>query len=379
MRILLVGEYNRSHASLKDGFVSLGHEATVVGMTDGFKKVDVDIEIKHYYKKKPNRYFRSALVRLFKIDLHSKSVIRQLKKHKSKLQDSDVVQFINESSFLATAKAEKKIFDMLASWNGKTFLLSCGTDYPSVKFAMDKKFRYSILTSYFEGKIDKSHFSLGLKYLKPDFQQLHHHIYGKIHGVISNDLDYALPLENHEKHLGMIPHVINTEKLKFTQLKIGEKIIIFHGINRRNYFKKGNDIFEKALAEIEKRFRNKVNIITIEDVPYSVYIKAFDSAHILLDQIYAYDQGYNALEAMAKGKVVFTGAEKEWLEYYNLKEDEVAINALPDVEAIVNKLEWLITNPEKLIEIAQNARNFVEREHDYIVCAKKYLEMYRRF
>jgi len=36
--------------------------------------------------------------------------------------------------------------------------------------------------------------------------------------------------------------------------------------------------------------------------------------------VYAYDQGFNALEAMAKGKVVFTGAEKEWLELYNLEE-----------------------------------------------------------
>ena len=32
-------------------------------------------------------------------------------------------------------------------------------------------------------------------------------------------------------------------------------------------------------------------------------------------------EGFNALEAMAKGKVVFTGAEKEWLDYHNLKED----------------------------------------------------------
>ena len=29
----------------------------------------------------------------------------------------------------------------------------------------------------------------------------------------------------------------------------------------------------------------------------------------------------NALEAMAKGKVVFTGAEQEWLNHYDLKED----------------------------------------------------------
>ena len=38
-------------------------------------------------------------------------------------------------------------------------------------------------------------------------------------------------------------------------------------------------------------------------------IKNYEQAHIILDQVYAFDQGYNALEAMAKGKVVFTGAE----------------------------------------------------------------------
>ena len=89
--------------------------------------------------------------------------------------------------------------------------------------------------------------------------------------------------------------------------------------------------------------------------------------------MYAYDQGYNALEAMAKGKVVFTGAEKEWLEYYNLEEDTIAINALPNAREIAKKLEWLINNPEKIIEISINARQFIEEKHNYILSAKKYL------
>ena len=67
--------------------------------------------------------------------------------------------------------------------------------------------------------------------------------------------------------------------------------------------------------------------------------------------MYAYDQGYNALEAMALGKVVFTGAEKEWVEFYNIKEDSVAINALPDISKIVKKLSWLIENPLQLKSI----------------------------
>ena len=99
-----------------------------------------------------------------------------------------------------------------------------------------------------------------------------------------------------------------------------------------------------------------------------------DNAHILLDQVYAYDQGFNALEAMAKGKVVFTGAEKEWLDYHGLVEDTVAINALPDVAAIVEKLSWLIENPDKIVEISKNARTFIEQRHDYVKAAQDYLD-----
>ncbi|WP_317127428.1 glycosyltransferase [Aequorivita ciconiae] len=77
---------------------------------------------------------------------------------------------------------------------------------------------------------------------------------------------------------------------------------------------------------------------------------------------------------MAKGKVVFTGAEREFLEYYNLKEDEVCINALPDVDYLYGKLENLILNPQQLIAISNSARKFIEKEHNYISIAKKYLE-----
>jgi len=75
--------------------------------------------------------------------------------------------------------------------------------------------------------------------------------------------------------------------------------------------------------------------------------------------------------------VVFTGAEKEWLNYYNLEEDTVAINALPDANRIAKKLEWLILNPKKIIEISKNARTFIEREHNYITIAQKYLDIWK--
>ncbi|MCB0744118.1 MAG: glycosyltransferase family 1 protein [Ignavibacteriae bacterium] len=376
MKILLVGEFNRSHKFLKEGLESLNHTALVVGLQDGFKKVDTDIVINHYFESKFLKKARLLFFKLFGVDLHAISISKQIKNKKKELSNFDIVQFINEAPFLCTAKIEQEIFDLLNQWNRKSFLLSTGCDYPSVLFAYQKQFRYSILTPYFENKVTKKQFKYIFKYLSPEFLALHYHIYKNIKGVISCDLDYSIPLNDHPKHLGLIPHPINTDKIKFSKLDMDNKFVIFHGINQQNYFKKGNDIFEKALSILEKKHADKIEIITVKNMPYNDYIAAFDKAHIVLDQVYSYDQGYNALEAMAKGKVVFTGAEQEWLDVYELDEDTVAINALPNPNSIANKLEWLILNPDKIENISKNARIFVEKEHHYINCAKRFLELW---
>ncbi|WP_339752304.1 glycosyltransferase [uncultured Winogradskyella sp.] len=375
MRVLLVGEYNKAQLNIKKGLELLGHEAIVVGTTDGFKKVDVDIDLKDYFNSFLIRKFRILLYKLFKIDLFAISIKKQIKAKRKQLSNYDIVQLVNEAPFSFDRKSHHQIFNWLKEWNNCPFyLLSCGLDYPSVSYAFDKKFRYSILTPYFENKGSKKDFSPALSYLTSHHLKLHTHIFNKIEGVIANDLDYHIPLIDHPKYLGMIPHAIDLSKLIYKAPKIEDKIIIFHGINTYNYYKKGNDIFEDALAIISQKHSDKVEIIVVKNLPYKDYIKSFDKAHILLDQVYAYDQGFNALEAMAKGKVVFTGAEQEWEDYYNVEKDTIVINALLDAEAIALKLEWLIENPEKLIDISKKAREFVETHHDHINCAKQYLK-----
>ncbi len=378
MKILLVGEYNKAQLNIKKGLEILGHEAIVVGTTDGFKKVDVDVEIKDYFTSYLLKKIRVLLYLIFKIDLLAISVKRQLKSKKAQLSNYDIVQLVNEAPFSFERRSHRQIFDWLKAWNDCPFyLLSCGLDYPSVSYAYNKKFRYSILTPYFESKGSKKDFSPALSYITTEHLKLHTHIFKAIEGVISNDLDYHIPLLEHPKYLGMIPHAIDLSELRFKTPIIEDKIIIFHGINTYNYYKKGNDIFEEALNIVSKKYASRIEIITAKNLPYKDYIKSFDKAHILLDQVYAYDQGFNALEAMAKGKVVFTGAEQEWLDYFQIAEDTVAINALPDAEKIARKLEWLILNAEKITEIALNARRFVETHHDHRLCAQQYLSLWQ--
>lgn len=374
MKILLVGEYSRLHNSLKEGLQALGHQVTLVSTGDQFKKFPSDILLKRRYHSGFSKKIKVGIYKMFGIDITSIALKNQFFSHKEEFKDFDVVQLINESPFSIAAKEEKEIISFLKKNNKKLFLLSCGADYSSIKFAYDKKLRYSTLNPFFDGKVSEKDSDPALKYLRPEFVSLHKFIFEEMNGVIASDLDYHIPLIGVEKYLGLIPNPINTSILEQPPFLIDDKIVIFHGINRGNYFKKGNDYFEAALRKIEDKYNAKVELITVESVPYSEYISAYNSAHILLDQVFSYDQGYNALEAMAKGKVVFTGAETEFLEYYGLTENEVCINALPDVDYLFEQMEDLILNPQKLIAISNNARKFIEKEHNYISISKKYLE-----
>jgi len=375
MKILLIGEYSRLHNSLKEGLIKLGHDVTLIGTGDGFKNYPIDINVSSKLSK--NKVLKSiskVIDKVFGINLIQLENAYRFNKILPKLKGFDVVQLINERSIKSHPNKEIKLLKKLVSQNKKIFLLSCGTDYSSVKFAYDEKFRYSILTPYLNDNSLKDHYKHILKYISQPYLKLHKFLYKNIDGVIASDLDYHIPLNQHPKYLGLIPNPINFEKLDFQSLIIHGKINIFHGINSSSYIKKGNIYFDEALDIIKEKYSDKVNIVVTRDIPYSEYITLYNECHILLDQVFAYDQGYNALEAMAKGKVVFTGAEQEWLEYYNLVEDTVAINALPDAEKIAKKIEWLILHPEMIIEISKNARAFIEKEHDYVKIAKRYAE-----
>jgi len=379
MKILLVGEYSRLHNSLKEGLQELGNEVFLVAMQDSFKKYSSDFNYDARTSELPffrflNKFFR----RIFKHDLEVLERGIRFFLILYKLKNYDVVQFINETPIQTFVWLEKLILKKLIKQNKKVFLLSCGADYVSVNFAKQGKFRYSIFDFFSEDKTIQRHFKHPLRYLKPKFQKLSEFLYKNINGVIASDFDYVLPLEGNAKFLGLIPNPINMNKLNYEKIYIKDKIVIFLGINRNSYLKKGIPYFQKALEIIKAKYQNKIDVFITENLPYHQYINIYNDCHILLDQIYAYDQGYNALEAMAKGKVVFTGAEKEFLEYYNLKEDQVAINTLPNVNYLVKKLSYLIENPQKIYEISQNANFFIKQKHDYITVANKYLEIWNK-
>lgn len=378
MKILLVGEYSRLHNSLKEGLKDLGHDVILVGDGDYFKNYPVDIKLIRRFQKGFLRRLKNLIFRLSGFDVSSWLMLRSAMHHKNALQGYDIVQIINESPLGIGPKYELRFVNWLAKHNDKLFVMACGTDYISVKFAMDKNFRYSILEPFFQGKVSQKDYAPILKYLSHEHLALHKAVAQLCHGYIASDLDYALPYQGVEKYLGLIPNPINVERIKFIPQNENKKPIIFHGVNTKNYFKKGSDYFDKALEIVTKERVNSCEIIRTQDLPYDEYMKKLTQSDIVLDQVLGYDQGYNALEAMAQGKVLLTCAEKEWRKHYDIPEHCVALNALPDAQKIASLIIELIDHPAQRVVLGEQARKFVEEHHDYKKISQKYLDLWSK-
>ena len=378
MRILLIGEFSRLHNSLKEGLVALGHEVVIIANGDGFKNFPVDLSTKaKWCETKLGNIPRQIIYRLTKLDIAKLEYGIRFWLHLNKLKGFDVVQLINEAPIQTIPSWERLLLQKIFLQNKKTFLLCCGVDYIVANHLIHKKERYSIMNPYFENANSKAEYQFIFEFLTENHKRTHDLVYQNIEGVMASDMDYVLPLQKHSKFLGLIPNPINTSKINYSEIGITDKVVMFLGINRSTYYTKGISFFEKAIEFIREKYPDKVEVIIAENLPYQEYISLYDKAHIVLDQVYGFDQGYNALEAMAKGKVVFTGAETEFEKHYNLTE-KVAINALPDVDYLVESLSDLIEHPEKIKAIGNHARTFVENEHDYIMIAKKYSETWKK-
>ncbi len=377
MKILLVGEFSRLHNSLKEGLVVLNHDVQIVGTGDDFKAFPVDYSITPTIITSSAlfKFINKVFYKLFKSDLQLLERGIRFYFLLTKLKNYDLVQLINSDALETYPIASRFLLQKLFNQNKKISLLICGEDTPIVEYLLKKEMKYSILSPLFADEKLRKNYNYSLKYTQPNYRKTFNFITQKSSSIITSDLDYKIPMEKMGYDAHFIPNPINTDKIAFEPLKIEDKIIIFLGINNSSAVKKGTMFFEKALAIIKEKYPTLVEIIITRSIPYKEYIEAYNKAHILLDQVYGYDQGYNALEAMAKGKVVFTGAETEFTAQYHLTE-KVAINALPNVDSLVEELSFLIENPEEIIAIGKRARSFVEKEHHYIDITKEYFKVW---
>lgn len=377
MRILLVGEYSGFHNSLKHGLVQLGHEVTIVGDGDGFKRFPVDIEVGSSFFER-NWFLHKIKVAWWKLtgnNLEDRLKLARFRESENKLKNYDIVQFINSNAFDCEPDVERIMIDFLLLHNKKSILIACGDDYEYSKYLTEEHDGYSILDATTMGESQKKQLFHTYKYLGKGYKNNYLHLVDESLCVIPSNVDYSMALWNQPKATQIIPAAINCSKFELSLNENLNTIEIFLGINRGNYWKKGIYYFEQALEIIQNKYGKKVQITVAESLPYHEYISSYKKAHILLDQVLCYDQGYNALEAMAQGKVVFSGGSAVYLKAHNLDTVPV-IDARPDVDYLVKKLSYLIEHPEVIISTSKAARAHILNYHDSVAIAKRYEKHY---
>lgn len=379
MKILLIGEYSRLHNSLKEGLLALGHEVVLVGEGDYFKNYPVDEFLGIYWSEK---YVLLKKIRILFHKLTGKDIGKwetalRFFWLKNKLKSFDIVQFINSNALGLPLIVQENAVKFIKNNNDKLFLLTCGSETPVIEKNLHGLPELSIVTPFLKGELNRKQMTFHFQYITKAYQKYYLFFENQIDKIIVSDMDYLLPMLGHPKLVGLIPNPVNIDKISFQPLSDPYPIVIFHGVNRVSRNKKGSHYFEQALEKVRQKFTDRVEIITSVNLPYDQYMKVYLKAHIVLDMVYACDQGYNALEAMARGKVVFTGAGSEFMQHYGL-EKRVAVHALPNVDYLFDELTKLIENPSEIVVMGQRARRFVEKEHHYIQIAQRYVETWSR-
>ena len=380
MRILLIGDYSGLHSALKKGLLHQPaiEEVVLVGDGDKFKDFQVDISLRPKWTTSRWRmFFRKALHKLCRWDIAEVEIGWRAQQQLKKLKDFDVVQLINDRPLQTLPFWERRLLKRLFTQNKKVFLLSCGIDVLGVEYLMNHPEEVSLLQPLVANPELKGQYGYVNLYRKKGVRRTQRMIVAHCNGIIASDMDYVNPNKNHPKYVGLVPHPVVLEDIAPSlEEQDTDKVCIFLGINRGNYIQKGVAYFEQALERIQLQYANQIEVVIAEQLPYAVYKKQQERAHIVLDQVFSKDQGYNALEAMARGKVVFTGASEEFLRYYNLQKGEVCITAKPDVDALVAELEELILHPEKRKQIGQRAQAFVREVHDCKLIGNQYVKIW---
>lgn len=353
MKILLLGDYSGLHKNLQRGLINLGYKCILATDGDGFKKIS---ESDLYFPNSKNpliRRIKKIMFLIFGI---------------SKYYGFDVVQLINSNIFDGTAYYYNQIaINLIKRKSGKIFLSACGTDYFVFKDRYLLKYNPYDDTIKFDSK-EKN------RYLKKSYIQNNKYVVSIVNKIIPSMYSYTFPYYFTKKITSTIPLPIDINKIIYSsQIFYNGKITIFHGINRPGF--KGTKYIKEAMEKIYKKYPDKVEIIIDGNMPLNEYLKVMDKANIIVDQCLSYDYGMNALYGMAKGKVVLSGNEIESQNHFN-RNDIPVINIIPSVEDIYSKLEQLILNKDKIIEIGHKSRLYVEDFHDSVKVAQEYLKIW---
>ena len=357
------------HNCLAQELRCLGHEVTVA--SDGSRWMNTGRDI--------NLLRRPGL-------LGTLRYVYDIQRALPKMTGYDIVQIASPIFLRLRPHRNARVFDYLKAHNRRMVLSALGTDMVYYDACHDgHTFRYS---DYRLGD-EPSPYVGSSEYIaqqqdnwKQPFMREHSdHILAGIDGVVACLYEYYAayqPLMGDRVAYAGIP--IDTASLDFRPLEAApDKVRLFIGIQRDRHVIKGTDRLLAAMKRVHDRYPGLTELEVVENLPYDEYTRRMRASHVILDQLYSYTPGTNALIAMAQGLVAVSGAEPEYYDLIGETVNQPIVNVSPLVEGdIDHKLSWLVEHRDQLPQMSRASRIFVEKHNAAPVVAQRYLDYWNQ-
>ncbi|GHY25284.1 hypothetical protein VCSRO113_2730 [Vibrio cholerae] len=350
MKILLLGEFSALHKNLKEGLVELGHDVTIAASCDGFKKIPADISFDSNLPGMLGKMQR-RLLPLMSL---------------SKMKNFDVVQLINPFSFNYKLFPTTFFYQKIINNNKKFFMLAAGDDAFFWRHGRER-LAYGPFDDFLKYDHQEERFYMDTE----DAYRFNSEIVAKVRGVIPIMYEYEVSYQTEDKRLNTIPIPINVDKINYSENIVGNKLIVFHGLNRYGF--KGTRHVEEAFEYLSGKYPNDLELIIEGKMPLNEYLDLMNRTNVVIDQLYTHSLGVNGVYALAMGKVVMGGAEAESLKSLGVKESPV-INLKPNAQSIIDQVEKLLKSKNDIREIGIKSRLFAEQVHSHVKVAQRYID-----
>ncbi|MDE6654648.1 MAG: glycosyltransferase family 1 protein [Muribaculaceae bacterium] len=368
MKILLLGDASNYHSTLATGLARAGHDVTVASAGSGWMNTARDIDI----SRRPGRLGGALLW------LKLNTVLS------GKLKGYDVVQLYNPVFVHQRPQRVRTLFDRLRRDNGSVFLSHLSTDSPYVDmcFAKDNPLRYSeFMASGVPTPYTISHQQIVAEWMSGPLHDLCSYIYEHIDGAVSALYEYhlaclrALPQE--KVAYGGIP--IDMSRIAYSGIPSDGKLRIMVACHKGREAEKGVDRMLPVVSRLALEYPDRLELDLVQNVPIEEFRKRLDATHIVVDQLYSYTPATTALMAMAGGKIVVSGAEKEYYDFIGEKALHPIINADPDdPDALYDTLRALLFDRERVRCLSEEGRAFVSRHNDADTVARRFIDFWTK-
>lgn len=367
MKILFAGDASNMHNCLAQQLRNMGHEAVVA--SDGSRWMDTERDI--------NLLRQPGLMGTLRY-------LMDIKRALPLMTGFDIVEIASPIFLRLKPHRVARVFDYLKAHNRHVVLSALATDVVYYNACHDGyTFRYS---DYMLGN-EPSPYVNSAEYVanqQDNWKQpfMHHHsdhILQGIDGAVACLYEYYAaykPVLGDRVVYGGIP--IDTENLEYRPMEQApDKVRLFIGIQRDRHVIKGTDKLLAAMKRVHDRYPGITQLEVVENLPYDEYTRRMRDSHIILDQLYSYTPGTNALIAMAQGLVAVSGAEPEYYRLIGENVNKPIINVSPLIESDIDeKLSWLIEHRDQLPQMSRASRIFVEKHNAAPVVAQRYLDFW---